>query len=155
MAIGCRSGQTFSQINVTPLTDVFLVLLVIMMLVAPLANRAVLKVSPPGCFCPTPNAAVVPKLNVNVSADGAVTVNGKPVVEPDTHNIMTMLKAEQLAHPGVEMRLLLGADEDALQKHVVAVMDAAAGCEIKSMTILPPYSVTSRQRSIPGRLSRN
>ena len=32
MAIGGRAGESFTEINVTPLTDVFLVLLVIMIL---------------------------------------------------------------------------------------------------------------------------
>ena len=47
MAIGGRAGEVFTEINVTPLTDVFLVLLVIMILIAPLVNTTVLKVEPP------------------------------------------------------------------------------------------------------------
>ena len=47
MAMGGKAGEVFTEINVTPLTDVFLVLLVIMILIAPLVYQAVLKVDPP------------------------------------------------------------------------------------------------------------
>ena len=47
MSIGAVSGQEFTEINVTPLTDVFLVLLVIMILIAPLIDKSELKIKPP------------------------------------------------------------------------------------------------------------
>ncbi len=139
MAMGGKAGEVFTEINVTPLTDVFLVLLVIMILIAPLVNQAVLKVSPPGISTSPPEKDDKPKLNVEVGADGSVTVNGKPVVPPETPKIMDAFKAEQSAHPGVEMPLILNSDEDALQKYVVAVMDAASGCNITKMNVLPPH----------------
>lgn len=139
MAMGGKAGETFTEINVTPLTDVFLVLLVIMILIAPLVNQAVLKVSPPGLTTTPPPKDDTPKLNIEVAADGGVTLNGKPIVPADTPTIMSALKAEQAAHPGVDMPLILNSDEEALQKHVVAVMDAASGCDIKNMAVLPPH----------------
>jgi biopolymer transport protein ExbD len=139
MAMGGKAGETFTEINVTPLTDVFLVLLVIMILIAPLVNQAVLKVSPPGLTMTPPKKDDTPKLNVEVGADGSVTLNNKPVIPPDTPKIMEAIKAEQAAHQGVDMPLILNSDEEALQKHVVAVMDAAAGCDIKNMAVLPPH----------------
>ncbi len=139
MAMGGKAGETFTEINVTPLTDVFLVLLVIMILIAPLVNQAVLKVSPPGISTSPPEKDDKPKLNVEVGADGSISVNGKPVQPPDTPNIMKVFQAEQAMHPGVEMPLILNSDEDALQKYVVAVMDAASGCNINKMNVLPPH----------------
>lgn len=47
MAMGSASGEEFSEINVTPLTDVFLVLLVIMILIAPLIDKSELSIKPP------------------------------------------------------------------------------------------------------------
>ncbi len=139
MAMGGKAGETFTEINVTPLTDVFLVLLVIMILIAPLVNQAVLKVSPPGLTTTPPQKDDKPKLNAEVGADGSVTINNIPVVPPETMKIMEVLKSEQAKHPGVDMPLILNSDEEALQKHVVAVMDAASGCDIKNMAVLPPH----------------
>ena len=36
MALNSKKGQIFNEINITPLTDIFLVLLIIMMFVAPM-----------------------------------------------------------------------------------------------------------------------
>ena len=48
MSMGAGGGGgTFTEINVTPLTDVFLVLLVIMILIAPLIDKSDLKIKPP------------------------------------------------------------------------------------------------------------
>lgn len=140
MAIGGRAGETFTDINVTPLTDVFLVLLVIMILVAPLVNQTVLKVDPPQA----PSANQVkppeekgPKIKVDVSAQGIVTINGAAVQPADSFTIQTRIAAEQQKAGTPDLPLELQSDADAQQKYVVAVMDAAAGAGIKRMRILP------------------
>jgi biopolymer transport protein ExbD/biopolymer transport protein TolR len=81
-----RQRQTFSEINITPLTDVFLVLLVIMLLLAPLLdNQAALKVDPPAAQTAKNNdPSKVKSILIEVSKDGVVAVNGNKVVEPDT-----------------------------------------------------------------------
>ncbi|SRR5579885_1695401 len=139
MAMGGKAGETFTEINVTPLTDVFLVLLVIMILIAPLVNQAVLKVSPPGITTTPPPKDNKPKIMADVYADGSVTINGAPITPADTPTIMKALQAQmQKDNAGEDEPLILNSDEDALQKHVVAVMDAAAGAGIKNMAVLPP-----------------
>ncbi len=138
MAMGGKAGETFTEINVTPLTDVFLVLLVIMILIAPLVNQAVLRVSPPGMTTEPPPKDNKPKIMADVFADGSVQINSVPIVPPETLKIMEAIKAEQAKHPGEELPLILASDEDALQKYVVGVMDAASGCNIKNMAVMPP-----------------
>jgi biopolymer transport protein ExbD/biopolymer transport protein TolR len=139
MAMGGKAGETFTEINVTPLTDVFLVLLVIMILIAPLVNQAVLKVDPPGRSDQQkqPPPKDEPKINVDVSKTGEVKVNNV-VVENNTMAIMWAIKSEQNKAGNPDLPLILNSDEDALQKHVVAVMDAAAGCNLKKLAIMPP-----------------
>lgn len=138
MAMGGKAGESFTEINVTPLTDVFLVLLVIMILIAPLVNQAVLKVSPPTISTEPPKDDKKPKINADVSADGKISINGVNIDPPDTRNIMNAIQQEQQKNQTEDMPLILNSDEDALQKDVVAVMDAAAGCNIQSMAVLPP-----------------
>lgn len=136
--MGGRAGEVFTEINVTPLTDVFLVLLVIMILIAPLVNQTVLKVDPPQPPGPNKNQDEKgPKINVDVSAQGIIRVNGKPVNPPDVIGVMGAIKAEQAAAGKQDLPLNLSSDGDALQKHVVAVMDAAAGCNITQLRVLP------------------
>ncbi|MBN9397043.1 MAG: biopolymer transporter ExbD [Candidatus Melainabacteria bacterium] len=139
MAIGGRAGESFTEINVTPLTDVFLVLLVIMILIAPLVNQAVLKVDPPqsGPNQQQEKPKDEPKLNVDVSKTGEIKINNQPV-QSDTLAIMNAIKAEQNKTGVQDLPLILNSDEDALQKNVVVVMDAAAGCNLKKLSIMPP-----------------
>lgn len=139
MAMGGKAGEQFTDINVTPLTDVFLVLLVIMILVAPLVNTSVLKVDPPAA-----NSSASPpppdkedKIDVEVSAEGVVTVNKTPISPPDTMHIQQAIQAEQQRTGNQDLPLNLQSDAEALQKYVVAVMDAAAGAGIKRMRVLP------------------
>jgi biopolymer transport protein ExbD/biopolymer transport protein TolR len=128
----------FTDINVTPLTDVFLVLLVIMILIAPLVNQTVLKVDPPtsGAAKPQPDDKG-PKINVDVSAAGVVKINDRTLNQPDTMQVAEAIKAEQQKAGKDDIPLNLTSDGDALQKYVVAVMDAAAGAGIKQLRVMP------------------
>lgn len=138
MAIGGRAGEVFTEINVTPLTDVFLVLLVIMILIAPLVNQTVLKVDPPQRGGPTPpKPDEGPKLDVMVDANGVIKVNGQIATPPDSMGVARLIKAEQAKAGKPDLPLNLQSDGDAQQKYVVSVMDAAAGCGIKNLRVLP------------------
>jgi biopolymer transport protein ExbD len=136
--VGGKAGDVFTEINVTPLTDVFLVLLVIMILIAPLVNQTVLKVEPPQ---PPSNQKQPPDkgptINVEVTAQNVIKINGQVANPPDTLGVMKLLQAEQQKSGKKDLPLNLSSDGDALQKYVVYVMDAAAGCGIKQMRVLP------------------
>jgi biopolymer transport protein ExbD len=136
MAMGGKAGEVFTEINVTPLTDVFLVLLVIMILIAPLVNQAVLKVEPPSQGAAKPTDDKGPKIDVHVAANGTITLNGQ-VVDNTTEGIARAIQAEQQKAGKQDIPVNLQSDADALQKYVVAVMDAAAGCKIKQLRVLP------------------
>lgn len=140
MAMGGRTGESFTDINVTPLTDVFLVLLVIMILVAPLVNQTVLKVDPPQAPSQSkekPPEDKGPKIKVDVTAAGVVSVNGAAVNPPDSFTIQQRIAAEQQKAGTQDLPLELQSEAEAMQKYVVAVMDAAAGAGIKRMRVLP------------------
>lgn len=139
MAMGGKAGEVFTEINVTPLTDVFLVLLVIMILIAPLVNQAVLKVDPPQVGQKQPDQKKDDdKITADVSKSGEIKINGQVMTPGDTTTIMHAIQAEQSKTGKKDLPLILNSDDDALQKHVVAVMDAAAGCNITKMSIMPP-----------------
>src|SRR5581483_6205384 len=73
---GSSTGQTFDEINVTPLTDVFLVLLVIMILIAPLIDKSDLKIKPPE----THNAKKDDEskaIFIDIDKEGQIAINGK------------------------------------------------------------------------------
>ena len=137
MAIGGKAGAVFTEINVTPLTDVFLVLLVIMILIAPQANQTVLKVELPSGPSPISQAKQDKNISVDVLSSGVVKVNEHTMNAPDAATIAAAIKAgyDRIGKPDVQLNL--SSDAGALQKYVVGVMDAAAGCGIKNLRVMP------------------
>src|SRR5277367_2064984 len=77
MSIGANVGE-FSDINVTPLTDVFLVLLVIMILIAPLIDKSELKIKPPETQHAKKDDASK-GIFIDIDRDGQIAVNGRAV----------------------------------------------------------------------------
>lgn len=132
---GGGSGQTFSEINVTPLTDVFLVLLVIMILIAPLIDKSDLKIKPPE----TKNAKKDDEskaIFIDIDKEGQIAINGKFVDKGATSDqLQEKIKDLQLRAGRQDVPVTVNADGDAKQRDVVAVMTAAAAAGIKRMRV--------------------
>jgi biopolymer transport protein TolR len=71
-----RIGTTLSEINIIPLVDVILVLLLIFMLTAPLMHRGIDVNLPKSAGKPT---AVEERVVITLTRDGALYLNDKPV----------------------------------------------------------------------------
>lgn len=136
MAIYGRSGTVFNSINVTPLTDVFLVLLVIMILIVPLTkDRCVLKIDPPGRGCPVVPNTDQKYLTIEIAVDGTVKFNGQKLDPADSFSIEEKIRAEQKKAGKKDLPLCLVSNPMAKQKQVVAVMDAAAGAGVPNLKV--------------------
>ena len=132
---GSASGQTFTEINVTPLTDVFLVLLVIMILIAPLIDKSDLKIKPPE----TKNAKKDDEskaIFIDIDKEGQIAINGKFVDKGATSDqLQDKIKDLQRRAGRQDVPVTVNADGDAKQRDVVAVMTAAASAGIKRMRV--------------------
>ena len=64
-----RERETFNEINITPLTDIFLVLLIIMMVIAPLLDQQGLNLTVPENVAEEQVQKDTKILTVSVSAD--------------------------------------------------------------------------------------
>jgi len=132
---GSAAGQQFTEINVTPLTDVFLVLLVIMILIAPLIDKSDLKIKPPE----TKNAKKDDEskaIFIDVDKEGQIAINGKFVEKGATSDdIQQRIKDLQKRAGREDLPVTVNADGDAKQRDVVAVMTAAASAGIKRMRV--------------------
>lgn len=134
MAMG-QTGQNFEDINVTPLTDVFLVLLVIMILIAPLIDKSDLKIKPPE----TRNAKkddASKAIFIDVDKTGKIAINSKELPPgATTEEIQAKIKDLQIRAGRDDVPVTVNADGDAKQRDVVAIMTAAAAAGIKRMRV--------------------
>ena len=122
-----------SEINVTPLVDVMLVLLIIFMVTAPLLTQG-LEVQLPHAEGRSFELASNNPTKITVAASGAVYVDGVTVGSRDLDlNLGTMLRARRVK------RALLEADRAVPYGRVVAVLDVMnrAGVEQLGMVTQP------------------
>lgn len=119
---GLQSGprsQDMAEINMIPLIDVMLVLLVIFIITAPLLTHAI-KVDLPQASS-QPNPPKPETVNLSIQADGAVFWNAEPV---DAANWRARMNAAAQQSPQPEIHIR--ADGELAYKHVVGVMSDAA-----------------------------
>ncbi|AEG01747.1 ExbD/TolR family protein [Methylomonas methanica] len=102
------SGHTVSEINMIPLIDVMLVLLVIFMITAPMMTHAV-KIDLPKANSQAQQATPTEPVNLSIDADGQLFWNQEAV------------SREQLQ----QKLALLGSEPDPAELHVRADRDAA------------------------------
>ena len=125
MQVGGSGEGPKADINVTPLVDVMLVLLIIMMIIAPLLQQGVALSLPIAT-----NSAEKPETQedtlVQITADGRFHVNGKAVPENELR-----ARVEEALEEKAQRILIIKADEDAAYSSVMQAMDElrAAGLE--------------------------
>ena len=113
-----QDAPPMSEINVTPLVDVMLVLLVIFMLTAPLLTSAV-RLDLPSADAPPAAAAPAP-LTLALDAKGALFLNDRPVTSEQLRE-----RLQDAARLNPETELQLRADQALAYGKVVEVMALA------------------------------
>jgi biopolymer transport protein TolR len=126
-----RHRQALAEINVTPLVDVMLVLLIISMLAAPMLQRGINLELPQTATATTIEEA---RVVVTVDRDGRIKFNDRPVHEAMLEERMMAVAA---ANPGETV--FLRADKLLPYGEVLRVMDKirTAGIERVSLVTVP------------------
>lgn len=123
-----RKKAVFSEINITPLTDIFLVLLIIMMVVAPTFQQNNAEINIPeinsGLAVEERNATV------SITKEGNYYLNGMPVNIEDLTQALVELK------PNLKKaQVLVKADSSAKSRDIMEVMRAAKEAEYEKLTV--------------------
>jgi biopolymer transport protein TolR len=133
MDLGGAKGGVKSDINVTPLVDVMLVLLIIMMLITPMLNQGVAMRLPQAT-----NSADKPTTqditSVSVSKDGSLYVNSKPVTEAEI-----AVKITEVLEGKKEKVVYIKADQEALYSSVMAAMDALHQAGVEDIALITEH----------------
>ncbi len=111
-----ESENALSEINVTPLVDVMLVLVIILLVTAPLLTQSV-HVSLPKTAQTTPDVKEQP-LQLGIDAQGVITVNKIPMA--DLPALEFALKTELQKNPEVGVHLY--ADKAVVYEKLAEVM---------------------------------
>ena len=126
---GQEDDDIVSGINVTPLVDVCLVLVIIFMVTAPMLSDPVLKVALPKAR--TREGDERDKIVLTLSKEGKLALNQREYVDPSA--LDAALKEELLQS---DSRLvILKADEQALHGRLTELMARAKDAGAASMTI--------------------
>jgi biopolymer transport protein TolR len=143
MDLGGGKGGVKSDINVTPLVDIMLVLLIIMMIVAPLLQKGV-DVKLPTAANTTDKPETQDQTVVAVTADGRLHLNSREVAESDlAQRVAEVLETKK------ERIVLIKADEDAAYGRVMTAMDALRKAQIEDMGLI------TEKRTKPGQTGGN
>jgi len=124
-----RNRDSFNEINITPLTDIFLVLLIIMMVVAPLLDQQGLNLTVPD-MVDQAQVKESKNLTVSVSNDDKYFVDGNEV---SAQELPAMIKEQIKTLPD---GLLIQAAPDATHGAVVKLMDSARNSGVKSISLV-------------------
>jgi biopolymer transport protein TolR len=137
MDLGGAKGGVKSDINVTPLVDVMLVLLIIMMIIAPMLQKGVdLKLPTASNTVDKPQTQ--DQTVVAVSADGRLFLQTKEVSEADLPT-----KVQEILESKKAKIVLIKADEDAPYGRVMAAMDALRKAQVEDMGLVTEKKVKS------------
>ncbi len=123
--------QTFNEINITPLTDIFLVLLIIMMVIAPMLDQQGLNLAIPDYIEKTQDTPKENKiLTVTVSADNKYYINENEIAETELFNTIKDKTAT------LTDGLMIQAEGDSQHGCVVKLMDTARNAGVKSISLM-------------------
>lgn len=129
--MGIKTGKKalFTEINITPLTDIFLVLLIIMMVVAP-------------TFQSVDNTITIPEVNsgvaieqgkivVSVTKDGTIYVESK---KSSPESLVSDLEAVKSSDEK-NQEIVVKADEKVKSSVIMTIMDAAQDANYKKLIV--------------------
>ena len=134
MAVG-GSGGARADINVTPLIDVLLVLLIIFMVITPLTPHGLdtLVPQPPPPNQPPPPPNQDPTVVIEVKKDQSIEINGQPTAEKDL-----TARLEDIFKTRATKVVFVKGDPDLNYEYVARAIDDAKGAGLDKVGIMTP-----------------
>ena len=133
--------KTFNEINITPLTDIFLVLLIIMMVIAPsfqsIDNNIIMPTINSGLAIEQKNATV------SITKDNTYYVNDKKVAADTLEENLSSI-IENLEKKEVVVR----ADKDTKSAEIMKVMKAAQDAGFEKLIVAGEPLKASEQKEL-------
>src|SRR5574344_243050 len=123
-----KRRKTFNEINITPLTDIFLVLLIIMMVVAPLLDQQGLNLSVPE-YVQQEDVKDSKLMTSRADANDNYFIADQQITPSDVESIIESKKAD------FPDGLLIVSSENSTHGAVVKLMDSARNKGITNISV--------------------
>jgi len=123
-----RNRDSFNEINITPLTDIFLVLLIIMMVIAPLLDQQGLNLTVPD-MVDQQQVKESKNITVQVTNEDKYLIDGQEIAAQD---LGAKIKERAKTSPD---GLLIESAPDATHGAVVKLMDSARNSGVTSISL--------------------
>ena len=117
-----------ADINVVPLVDIILVVLIIFMVTAPMIMKPSLSVNLPKAA--SGESTTPSQLSVTIASDGKIQLNGKATTDLD---IAEQAKKELAKNP--EIQAIISADKNVPHGTVVHIIDVVKSSGVKKFAI--------------------
>ena len=121
--------DSFNEINITPLTDIFLVLLIIMMVIAPMLDQQGLNLAVPEVVNQEQIVKDSKIMNIAVTDDNKYIFNGAEIAPEDLEKTISENAKD---YPD---GLFIQSDDDAEHGAVVKLMDSARNVGVTSISL--------------------
>lgn len=121
--------DSFNEINITPLTDIFLVLLIIMMVIAPMLDQQGLNLAVPEVVNAEQIKSDSKIMSVMVTSDNKILWEDQNIASADLEKFFS---EHSKKYPD---GLLIQADDDSEHGAIVRVMDSARNVGITSISL--------------------
>lgn len=136
MAAKSNDSDVMSDINIVPLVDIILVVLIIFMVTAPAMLKPSVDVKLPEAASSDPSEPSL--LAVAITADGRILFNNQEVTEDDAKAI-----ALQEYERNPEVQAILAADQDVPYGLVIMAMDWIKSAGVKNFAVTTERKVGS------------
>ena len=124
-----RNRDTFNEINITPLTDIFLVLLIIMMVIAPMLDQQGLNLTVPENVAQEQQQKESNIMTIMVDAGDKFYLDG---AEIPSDKLESTIKSQASNYPD---GLMIRTDADSSHGAMVKVMDSARNSGITAISV--------------------
>lgn len=117
-----------SEINIVPMVDVILVVLIIFMVTAPMIMKPSISVNLPKSG--SGDSTKPSKLNITVDKNGQIQLDGRNVTASEVKTV-----AQQEYARNQEVQAIIAADKDVSHGQVVSILDIVKAAGVKRFAI--------------------
>ena len=130
MALNSKKGQIFNEINITPLTDIFLVLLIIMMFVAPMFQSSNEHITMPEINSGISIEEDANNVVISITKNNHYYLNSKQISqETITDELLALSKKTE------DKKIIIKADTAVKSKEIINIVKAAQDTGFEKLVI--------------------